>query len=62
MSNFFTLPIICGIVGLILGFIVTFPQYWALLVLTILGYAIGKILESEELREKIRDLFTHFFQ
>ncbi|MBI1729860.1 hypothetical protein HY229_03585 [Candidatus Acetothermia bacterium] len=62
MSNLFTLPIIFSVVGLVLGFILTFSQYWALVVLPIVGYVIGKILESDELREKIRDLFAHFFQ
>jgi uncharacterized protein YqgC (DUF456 family) len=62
MNNIFTLPIICAAIGFIFGFILKFPEYWGLVVLPIVGYAVGKILESDELREKIRDLFTHFFQ
>lgn len=50
-----------GIVGLLLLFI-PFPQLLLILLFAALGYAIGKLVESEELRAKMRDFFALFFK
>ncbi len=62
MSSLFT-PSVVGLgIGLIFGLVITFPRFWPLLFFPIVGFIIGKIMESEQLRAKIRELIGQFFQ
>ncbi len=56
-----TLGMIAGIVvGLL--WIWLGVQLFLVLFLAGLGFAIGKVFESEELRERMRDLFSFFYR
>ncbi|MCX8103399.1 MAG: hypothetical protein N3E42_03015 [Candidatus Bipolaricaulota bacterium] len=54
--------------GAILGVLVGLLWIWLnvqlflLLLLAGLGFAIGKLFESEELRERVRELFSFFYR
>jgi hypothetical protein len=52
--------ILGGVLGGAVGLLILFPRLWVLMVLTALGYFVGKLMESEELRAKIRELFSLF--
>ncbi|HED04333.1 MAG TPA: hypothetical protein ENI60_06165 [Candidatus Fraserbacteria bacterium] len=45
-----------GLVGLFLGW----GKLFILLALGLLGYGVGKLLESGELRDKLREIFSLF--
>lgn len=53
-----------AIVGAIVGLLWIWfgVQLFLILFLTGLGFAIGKVLESEEFRERMRDLFSFFYR
>lgn len=54
--------------GTIMGVIVGLLWIWLgvqlflVLFLAGLGFAVGKVFESEELRERLRDLFSFFYR
>jgi len=52
--------ILGGILGGAVGLLILFPRLWVLMVLMALGYLAGKVMESEELRAKIREIFSLF--
>ncbi len=49
--------IVVGLLWIWLG-----VQLFLVLFLAALGFAIGKLFESEELRERMRDLFSFFYR
>ncbi|MDW8031530.1 MAG: DUF2273 domain-containing protein [Candidatus Bipolaricaulota bacterium] len=57
-----------GTLGAIIGVLVGLLWIWLgvrlflILFLAILGFAIGKLFESEELRERVRELFSFFYR
>ena len=57
-----------GALGALLGVLVGLLWIWLnvklflLLFLAGVGFAIGKLVESEELRERVRDLFSFFYR
>jgi len=53
-----------AIVGVVVGLVWIWlgVQLFLLLFLAGLGFAIGKLLESEELRERVRELFSFFYR
>lgn len=52
------------IVGVVVGLLWIWlgVQLFLILFLAGLGFAIGKLFESEELRERMRDLFSFFYR
>ncbi len=50
-----------GLFGALLGVVILYPPFLIVAVLGTLGYLIGKVWESEELRAKIRELFSMLF-
>lgn len=54
--------------GALLGVLVGLVWIWLnvklflLLILAGVGFAIGKLFESEELRERVRELFSFFYR
>ena len=56
-------PSILGaLLGTLVGLVILYPQLLIVLILTVAGYLIGRIWESEELRAKIRELFAMLFR
>jgi len=55
------LAVLGGVLGATVGLMILFPPLWVVLVLMVVGFAIGKLMESEELRSKIRELFSLLF-
>lgn len=51
-----------GLVGALLGVVILYPPVLLVAVLGTLGYLVGKVWESEELRAKIRELLSMFFR
>lgn len=57
-----------GTLGALLGVLVGLLWIWLgvrlflILFLAAVGFAIGKLFESEELRERIRELFSFFYR
>lgn len=58
-------PSVLGtVVGVVVGLLWIWlgVQLFLILFLAGLGFAIGKLFESEELRERMRDLFSFFYR
>ena len=56
-------PSILGaLLGALIGLVILYPQLLIVLVLTVVGYLIGRVWESDELRAKIRELFSMLFR
>jgi len=60
-------PAIWGsLIAVLLGLLILYPEFiFRLLVLAalaIVGYAVGKLLESSERRARLRELFGEFFR
>ncbi len=53
-----------AIVGVVVGLVWIWldVKLFLLLFLAGLGFAIGKLFESEELRERVRELFSFFYR
>lgn len=53
-----------AIVGVLVGLVWIWlgVKLFLLIFLAILGFAIGKLFESEELRERVRELFSFFYR
>ncbi len=57
-----------GAVGALIGVLIGLLWIWLgvrlflILFLAVLGFAIGKLFESEELRERVRELFSFFYR
>ncbi len=57
-----------SVLGAIVGVLVGLLWIWLgvrlflILFLAMLGFAIGKLFESEELRERVRELFFFFYR
>lgn len=56
-----SLAVLGGVLGAAVGLMILLPRVWVVIVLMILGFSIGKLMESEELRSKIRELFSLLF-
>jgi len=57
-----------GAVGALVGTLIGLLWIWLgvrlflILFLAVVGFAIGKLFESEELRERVRELFSFFYR
>lgn len=54
-----------AILGFSLGILLTLipvSQVLLIVLLVLLGYLVGKLLESEELRNRVRDMFSLLFR
>lgn len=54
--------VVGALIGALLGAVILYPKLLIIVVPAALGYFTGRILESEELREKARELFSVFFR
>lgn len=55
-----TMGALAGAAFGVLLLIFPFPQLLAVLILAAIGYAIGKLMESRELRAKLKEMFSLF--
>jgi len=51
-----------ALIGGLLGAVILYPKLLVIVIPAALGYFTGRIIESEELREKVRELFSVFFR
>lgn len=57
-----------SVLGTMVGVLIGLLWIWfgvklfLILFLAVLGFAIGKLFESEELRERVRELFSFFYR
>lgn len=58
----FSPSVVGALIGALLGAVILYPKLLIIVVPAALGYFTGRIIESEELREKARELFSVFFR
>jgi len=59
MNNFkIPLSILLAVVGALIGLVAIFPELLIVLVLVVVGFVAGRVLESPELRQKFKEFFS----
>ena len=59
MNNFhIPMPIWLAAVGAAIGLIIVIEELRVVILLGLLGFLVGKVMESPDLRQKIKDFFT----